>query len=46
MAKIEVAVWVFDNPLHLVGPSMAKIEVAVWVFDNPFYTHNAFRILP
>jgi len=31
MAKIEVAVWVSDNPLHLVGPSMAKIEVAVWV---------------
>ena len=27
MAKIEVAVLVFDNPLHLVGPSMAKIEV-------------------
>ena len=35
MAKIEVAVWVVDNPLHLVHPSMANIEVAVWVFDNP-----------
>ena len=29
MAKIEVAVLVVDNPLHLVGPSMAKTEVAV-----------------
>ena len=30
------AVWVFDNPLHLVVPSMTKLEVAVWVLTTPY----------
>ena len=37
VAKIDVAVWVFDNPLHVVVPKVAKIEVAVWVVDNPLH---------